>query len=118
MTRTVLVTGGSGYYGTVVADLFQARGDRVRIFDLEAPTDPTDAEVVLGDVRDRNALRAACDGVDVIMNNVARSNVDIVPTKGELIDNDEAFSQVLDTSGGVVTGSGSNVEIPPLLSAS
>ena len=72
MTRTVLVTGGSGYYGTVVADLFQARGDRVRIFDLEAPTDPTDAEVVLGDVRDRNALRAACDGVDVIMNNVAQ----------------------------------------------
>jgi heavy metal sensor kinase len=54
----------------------------------------------------------------VIMNNVARSNVDIVPTKGELIDNDEAFSQVLDTSGGVVTGAGSNVEIPPLLSAS
>ena len=54
----------------------------------------------------------------VIMNNVARSNVDIVPTTGELIDNDEAFSQVLDTSGRVVTGSDSSVAIPPLLSAS
>ena len=68
----MLVTGGSGYYGTVVADRFLARGDKVRIFDLEAPTDPTDAEVVIGDVRDRDALRAACDGVDVIMNNVAQ----------------------------------------------
>jgi nucleoside-diphosphate-sugar epimerase len=72
MTRTVLVTGGSGYYGTVVADRFLARGDEVRIFDLEAPTDPTDAEVVIGDVRDRDALRAACEGVDVIMHNVAQ----------------------------------------------
>ena len=68
----MLVTGGSGYYGTVVADRFLARGDKVRIFDLEAPTDPSDAEVVIGDVRDRDALRAACDGVDVIMNNVAQ----------------------------------------------
>ncbi len=72
MSRTVLITGGSGYFGTLLAEAALARGDRVRILDLEAPVDDLDAEVVRGDVRDRNVVRAACDGVDVVFNNVAQ----------------------------------------------
>lgn len=72
MTRTVLITGGSGYFGSLLAEQAAARGDRVRIFDLVAPTDPTDAEVVVGDVRDQAALDEACDGVDVVLHNVAQ----------------------------------------------
>jgi nucleoside-diphosphate-sugar epimerase len=70
---TVLVTGGSGYFGTVLVDRALARGDRVRIFDLNAP-DARDAPVdyVQGDVLDRDALRAACEGVDVVLHNVAQ----------------------------------------------
>ena len=33
---------------------------------------PTDAEVVVGDVRDRAALTEACDGVDAVLHNVAQ----------------------------------------------
>ncbi|MBA3282750.1 MAG: NAD-dependent epimerase/dehydratase family protein [Acidimicrobiia bacterium] len=72
MSRTVLVAGGSGYFGALLAERARARGDHVRIFDLEAPADATDIEVVRGDVRDRHAVRAAMEGVDVVLNNVAQ----------------------------------------------
>jgi nucleoside-diphosphate-sugar epimerase len=75
--RTVLVTGGSGYFGSILADLALARGDRVRIFDLNPPGpragDAADrVEYVAGDVRDLGALRAASAGADVVLNNVAQ----------------------------------------------
>lgn len=77
MARTVLITGGSGYFGSILADMALARGDRVRIFDLNppAPRQPDldeRVEYTPGDVRDLGALRAASDGVDVVLNNVAQ----------------------------------------------
>ena len=73
MGRTILVTGGAGYFGTVLSERARARGDRVRVLDLNAPaaTDGT-IEFVVGDVRDQARVRAACDGVDVVFHNVAQ----------------------------------------------
>jgi nucleoside-diphosphate-sugar epimerase len=71
VTRSVLITGGSGYFGSILAELALARGDRVRVFDLNPPADAR-VEYVAGDVRDLNALRAACDGVDAVLHNVAQ----------------------------------------------
>jgi len=71
--RTVLVTGGSGYFGTVLAEQAQAAGDRVRVFDVNPPSaEAGPVEYIAGDVRDRKALRAACNGVDVVLHNVAQ----------------------------------------------
>jgi nucleoside-diphosphate-sugar epimerase len=68
----VLITGGAGYFGTILTDLALARGDDVRILDLN-PVEPSDrVECVIGDVRDAATVRAACDGVDVVLNNVAQ----------------------------------------------
>jgi nucleoside-diphosphate-sugar epimerase len=67
----VLVTGGSGYFGTELVEACLGRGDSVRVFDLN-PTSVAGAEYVAGDVRDREGLRAACDGVDLVLNNVAQ----------------------------------------------
>jgi len=73
MGRSVLVTGGSGYFGSVLAECARARGDSVRIFDLNPPAPGSGvAEYVAGDVRDRAAVRAACDGVDLVFHNVAQ----------------------------------------------
>ncbi len=73
MARSVLVTGGSGYFGTVVAEQALARGDAVRIFDLNPPGPSlAGAEYVAGDVRDRAAVRGACAGIDVVFHNVAQ----------------------------------------------
>jgi nucleoside-diphosphate-sugar epimerase len=75
MARTVLVTGGSGYFGSILVADALARGDDVRVFDLNPPGDDVDGDrvtFVQGDVRDREALQEACDGVDVVLHNVAQ----------------------------------------------
>jgi nucleoside-diphosphate-sugar epimerase len=76
VTTTVLVTGGAGYFGTVVVDQLLARGDRVRILDLNAPAPRPEidgaVEVVRGDIRDRDLVAAACAGVDAVVHSVAQ----------------------------------------------
>jgi len=72
MPRTVLVTGGSGYFGSILAGTAHDRGDRVRIFDLNPPAPRPGVEYIAGDVRDRAAVTAACDGADVVLHNIAQ----------------------------------------------
>ena len=68
-----LVTGGSGYFGSLVAGRLHATGHRVRVLDLNDVDDrPHGVEFVQGDVRDRSVVRDAVDGVDVVLNNVAQ----------------------------------------------
>lgn len=70
---TILITGGSGYFGSLLADQAVAAGDEVRIFDLAPPPAGSLAtDHVVGDVRDRQALLAASEGVDVVLHNVAQ----------------------------------------------
>ena len=45
MAKTVLVTGGSGYFGSILVDRALARGDRVRVLDLNPPDLRPDADV-------------------------------------------------------------------------
>lgn len=63
----VLITGASGFVGSAVARALIARGERVRL--IVRPTSPRtniddlDAEVVVGDLADPAAVRAAMAGV-------------------------------------------------------
>lgn len=66
-----LVTGGSGYFGSLLARQLVARGDTVRVFDVN-PTDDPDVEFLQGDIRDLDAVAAATAGVDVVYHNVAQ----------------------------------------------
>jgi nucleoside-diphosphate-sugar epimerase len=71
----VLVTGGAGYLGTVLVSHLLARGDRVRVLDLHAPSGhlpEAELEVVIGDIRDAEVVRTACDGVDAAVHSVAQ----------------------------------------------
>lgn len=70
--RTVLVTGGSGYFGSILVDKVLAAGDRVRVLDINEPVPKDGVEVVRGDVRNRSLVTDACDGVDVVLHNVAQ----------------------------------------------
>lgn len=67
---TVLVTGGSGYFGSILVERALAQGDRVRVLDLNPG--PPGAETIQADVRDLDAVRAATDGVDIVLHNVAQ----------------------------------------------
>jgi nucleoside-diphosphate-sugar epimerase len=72
MTR-MLVTGGSGYFGSVLVNQLVAAGDAVRNLDVNAPDDhPAGVELVQGDIRDAHLVREAVDGVDVVFHNVAQ----------------------------------------------
>lgn len=81
MTR-ILVTGGAGFIGSHIVDGLIERGYQVRVFDnLDAQVHgmgqkrPTylhpEAEFVLGDVRDREALTRALDGVQAVFHQAA-----------------------------------------------
>lgn len=112
----ILVSGGSGYFGEVVADQALARGDRVRIFDLNPPhAREADVEYVAGDVRDRDALRKAFEGVDVVLNNVAQvplardkalfRSVNVVGTANMLLAaRDAGVGKVVHTSSSAIFG--------------
>jgi nucleoside-diphosphate-sugar epimerase len=68
-----LVTGGAGYFGDLLARRLQARGDTIRIFDINRPADLCPgAEAVQGDICDPTAIRAASQDIDVVFHNVAQ----------------------------------------------
>jgi nucleoside-diphosphate-sugar epimerase len=69
----VLVTGGSGYFGSLLVRRLVDAGHQVRVFDLHDADDrPASVEFVAGDIRDAAIVRTAVDGVDIVMNNVAQ----------------------------------------------
>ncbi len=69
-----LVTGGAGFIGSHLVDALLARGERVRVLDnldrLAHPSGgppehlPPDADLVVGDLRDRSAVDRALHGID------------------------------------------------------
>ena len=73
MSRTALVTGGSGYFGSLLLKKLHGRGYACRVFDLNDADDrPDDVEFARGDIRDADAIRKACEGMAVIHHNVAQ----------------------------------------------
>jgi nucleoside-diphosphate-sugar epimerase len=67
-----LITGGSGFLGNLIAQELLARGEDVRIADIwEDPHRNKNLEFVQCDVRDREAVRAAMRGIDMVHHNAA-----------------------------------------------
>ncbi|WP_426749642.1 NAD-dependent epimerase/dehydratase family protein [Myxococcus sp. Y35] len=75
--KQILITGGAGFIGSHLADALLARGHRVRALDAlvpqvhgEARRRPAylspDVELMVGDVRDRDTVRRALEGVDAV----------------------------------------------------
>lgn len=71
--RTFLVTGGAGFFGINMIRYLLAKGQRAVSIDI-APFDYPEKDrvrVVTGDIRSIDALRAAMDGVDVVIHAAA-----------------------------------------------
>src|SRR5215208_1643690 len=85
MSRTVLVTGGAGFIGSHAANDLLAHGWRVRALDNLTPQVhetgerpdylSDDVELVVGDVRDPDAVRSALDNADAVLHLAARVGV-------------------------------------------
>ncbi|MCC6214519.1 MAG: NAD-dependent epimerase/dehydratase family protein [Polyangiaceae bacterium] len=70
---TALVTGGSGYFGEIVVRRLLDRGWSVTVFDrVDVPDRPREVRFLRGDIRDARAVRAACEGVEVVHHAVAQ----------------------------------------------
>jgi nucleoside-diphosphate-sugar epimerase len=70
---TSLVTGGSGYFGSLLVERLVARGDTVRVLDIADASDlPDGVAFVKGDIRDPGTVNGAVAGCDVIYHNVAQ----------------------------------------------
>jgi nucleoside-diphosphate-sugar epimerase len=72
VTRS-LVTGGSGYFGSLLVRRLLDAGHDVRVLDLNDADDrPAEVQFVAGDIRDRAAVEAAVEHVDLVFHNVAQ----------------------------------------------
>ena len=68
-----LVTGGSGYFGCLLVEMLKERGYAVSVFDLvDVDERSADVQFLRGDIRDREAVVRACEGMDVVHHNVAQ----------------------------------------------
>ena len=85
MLTRILITGGAGFIGSHLADELLSAGYQVRAFDNLSPQvhqscerpaylDP-DVELVVGDVRNRDALAAALEDVDAVVHLAAQVGV-------------------------------------------
>ena len=89
MSEKILVTGGAGFIGSFLVDALLAEGHQVRIYDNLEPQVHgglreqeqwpdycnSDAEYILGDIRNRDALFKAVQDVDVIFHQAAMVGV-------------------------------------------
>jgi dTDP-L-rhamnose 4-epimerase len=85
MTETVLVTGGAGFIGRAVTTELLRRGNRVRVLDSlieqvhgdrERPEDlPADAELIVGDIRNKDVVTRALQGIDSVVHLAAEVGV-------------------------------------------
>src|SRR5438067_9924651 len=85
LRETVLVTGGAGFIGRAVTKEILSRGATVRVLDnlieqvhgdRERPDDlPEDAELVVGDIRNRDVVARALEGVDSVVHLAAEVGV-------------------------------------------
>jgi dTDP-L-rhamnose 4-epimerase len=86
VARNVLVTGGAGFVGSHLIDALLARGDRVRVFDnldpqvhgpggQKPPWLAAEAELVIGDMRDPDAVARCLRGSEVVFHLAAAVGV-------------------------------------------
>jgi nucleoside-diphosphate-sugar epimerase len=72
-TGLALITGGSGYFGSLLRDRLRERGQPVRVFDLADATDrPADVSFIQGDIREAARVAEACAGCEVVYHCVAQ----------------------------------------------
>ena len=61
-----LVTGGAGYVGSTIIRRLVASGCKVRSLDVIEYSHDGDVECIVADLRDYDAVRSACEGINTV----------------------------------------------------
>ena len=85
LAENILITGGAGFIGRAVTKELLERGNRVRVLDSlieqvhggrDRPEDfPDEAELIRADIRDKDAVVRALDGIDSVVHLAAEVGV-------------------------------------------
>lgn len=80
----ILITGGSGFIGTHLAERLREASHAVRVLDIQPPAQKIEGvEYQQGDIRDRRAIENALEGVDTVFHLAALVSVPICREKPE-----------------------------------
>ena len=78
----IIVFGGAGFLGSYVADILDAAGHTVRIFNRsKSEYLKHGQEMILGDITDQAAVESAVRGCDVVYNFAAVADIDVAKNK-------------------------------------
>jgi dTDP-L-rhamnose 4-epimerase len=77
--QVILVTGGAGFIGAHIVDALAAAGEDVRVLDRASGRRIDGVEYVRADIRDRNALCGALDGVTAVCHQAAKVGLEAGP---------------------------------------
>ena len=71
--KRVLITGGSGYFGSLLMQKLREQQFECSVFDINDAVDrPSDVRFIQGDIRDFQSIKSASQGMDIIFHNVAQ----------------------------------------------
>jgi len=71
--KKVLITGGSGYFGSLLLRKLLERGQPCAVLDINDAEDrPAEVEFIRADIRDAALVKKACEGMDAVFHNVAQ----------------------------------------------
>jgi len=78
----ILITGGSGFLGSHVADTFSDAGHNVLIFDINTSSYiKLGQKLFLGDILDPSSLKKAMNGIDEVFHFAAFADIDIAENR-------------------------------------
>jgi len=81
-SKNILITGGSGFIGSHVADAFSDAGYNVLIFDInKSPYIKSGQKFFSGDILDPAALTKAMKDIDLVFHFAALADIDVAETK-------------------------------------